>query len=169
MFSTNLKRSVATLGVVAGLLAAAVPASAGEKGVPGDIPNDALTVKAPTNAGSISGKEMTDAILSVKAPGPSEISALSIATSEVFELNTMGGNDTLKVDSDVTDYLADAGTGDDKVWNNGDDNDLAKAEGTQVGSEGVMNGNDGDDTLILVADAGSGDDNLRGEAIDIIP
>ena len=28
MFSTNLKRSVATLGVVAGLLAAAVPASA---------------------------------------------------------------------------------------------------------------------------------------------
>ena len=35
MFSNNLKRSVATLGVVAGLLAAAVPASAGGKGLPG--------------------------------------------------------------------------------------------------------------------------------------
>ena len=49
MFSSNLKRSVATLGVVAGLLAAAVPASAGPAGVPGNQPNDAL-VKAPTKA-----------------------------------------------------------------------------------------------------------------------
>jgi len=28
---------------------------------------------------------------------------LDVASSEVFELNTMGGNDTLKVDFDVTD------------------------------------------------------------------
>ena len=51
MFSITLKRSAATLGVVAGLLAAAGPASA-------------------AGPGSISGEEMTKAILSVKAPGP---------------------------------------------------------------------------------------------------
>jgi hypothetical protein len=50
MFSTTIKRSVATLGVVAGLLAAAVPANAaGPGGVPGNQPNDALdTLKAPS-------------------------------------------------------------------------------------------------------------------------
>jgi hypothetical protein len=53
MLSANFKRSVATLGVVAGLLAAAVPASAGPAGVPGDQPNDALyTVKAPAQLGT---------------------------------------------------------------------------------------------------------------------
>jgi hypothetical protein len=46
MFSSNLKRSVATLGVVAGLLAAAVPASAG----PGSSEVFELNVKAPTKA-----------------------------------------------------------------------------------------------------------------------
>ena len=49
MFSTTIKRSVATLGVVAGLLAAAVPASAaGPAGVMPDTGQDAL--KAPTRA-----------------------------------------------------------------------------------------------------------------------
>ena len=42
MFSITLKRSAATLGVVAGLLAAAAPASAGPLG-PMDSPNDATT------------------------------------------------------------------------------------------------------------------------------
>ena len=31
----------------------------------------------------------------MKAPGPSETSALRIGTAEVFEFNTFGGNDTL--------------------------------------------------------------------------
>ena len=91
MFRTTITRSVATLGVVAGLLAAAVPASA-------QIGPAGMGVKAPANAlpaGSISGTEMTEAMLSVKAPGTSEISALRIGTAEVFELNTFGGNDTL--------------------------------------------------------------------------
>ena len=48
MLSDNLKRTVATLGVVAGLLAAAVPASAGPA--------------------AISGYEMTDAIAAPDAP-----------------------------------------------------------------------------------------------------
>ena len=43
MFSTTIKRSVATLGVVAGLLAAAVPASA-------QIAPGTMGVKAPTRA-----------------------------------------------------------------------------------------------------------------------
>ena len=42
MFSTTIKRSVATLGVVAGLLAAAVPASA-------QIGPGTMGVKAPSN------------------------------------------------------------------------------------------------------------------------
>ena len=140
MFSTTIKRSVATLGVVAGLLAAAVPASAIEIGTTETLD---MNVKAPTNA-----------------PAP-----------------------------------IDSGPGDDNIWNNGDGNDVAAAKGTQVGSEGVKapkpsdadrsvsitNGNADDqmafspqaptsDGLISVtADAGSGNDNLRGEAIDIIP
>ena len=48
MPSRHLKRSVATLGVVAGLLAAAGPASAGAHVGTAAQPNDALTaVKAP--------------------------------------------------------------------------------------------------------------------------
>ena len=54
MFSSTLKRSVATLGVVAGLLAAAVPASAaGPAGTsPGQL-HDALPNTAATTQGII--------------------------------------------------------------------------------------------------------------------
>ena len=50
MFSITLKRSAATLGVVAGLLAAAAPASAQILDGPlmWDTPQDALPLKAPT-------------------------------------------------------------------------------------------------------------------------
>lgn len=45
MLSTTLKRSVATLGVVAGLLAAAAPASAAPAAVGGNQPNaDAVSL-----------------------------------------------------------------------------------------------------------------------------
>ena len=66
MFSTTIKRSVATLGVAAGLLAAAVPASAqiapGSMGVKPPS-TEQLTnlqtqeLKAPTNAGTQVGSE----------------------------------------------------------------------------------------------------------------
>jgi hypothetical protein len=45
MFSSTLRRSVATLGVVAGLMAAAVPASAAG---PAGNPNDALATATTT-------------------------------------------------------------------------------------------------------------------------
>ena len=70
MLSNNLKRSVATLGVVAGLLAAAGPASAlgvgvGENGSQGAVKAptfmhgdfSSVVVKAPTNAGTQVGSE----------------------------------------------------------------------------------------------------------------
>jgi hypothetical protein len=46
MLSSTLKRSVATLGVVAGLVAAAGPASAGAHVGTAPQPNDALTAGA---------------------------------------------------------------------------------------------------------------------------
>jgi hypothetical protein len=66
MLSNNLKRSVATLGVVAGLLAAAAPASAQDGGA--DFTRGSqdpafrfemagLPVKAPTTAGTQVGGE----------------------------------------------------------------------------------------------------------------
>ena len=51
MFSNNLKRSVATLGVVAGLLAAAVPASAMPAGTAPPLHNDALQASQNENQG----------------------------------------------------------------------------------------------------------------------
>ena len=65
MFSTPLKQSVATLGVVAGLLAAAGPANAKS------VSNEALTIKGAVFRGELVGLEPT-----VKAPAK--------PTSEVF-------------------------------------------------------------------------------------
>ena len=49
MFSSTLRRSVTTLGVVAGLVAAAVPASAaGPAGTNPGHPNDALATATTT-------------------------------------------------------------------------------------------------------------------------
>ena len=84
MFSTNLKRSVATLGVVAGLLAAAVPASAGPVGVHSNLPNDALTLKAGAS-------EILYETVTVKTDVPDAPNG--IATSEVFELNIWAPGD----------------------------------------------------------------------------
>ena len=110
MFSTNLKRSVAILGVVAGFLVAAGPASA-MNGQEGD---DTLAVKAPKPLAGIQSEvepvELRAAPQRDRGQGnpagtqvsawhqtvvEGEISSLSIATAEVFELNLMGGNDTL--------------------------------------------------------------------------
>ena len=156
MHSITLKRAAATVAVVAGLLAAAAPASAqslpgmvgftppigtdkgsltaAQQGTWGPIVyvggaglgidagpgDDNITTAAGTQVGSegvkrngrgffdipaelrgsISGEEMTKAIVSVKAPGSANVPAqLSIGTAEVFELNTFGGNDTLRANS----------------------------------------------------------------------
>jgi hypothetical protein len=119
MLSTNFKRSVATLGVVAGLLAAAVPASA--VGVSLDYPNDALTpLKATANW---NGEDTpTETISFVKGPHQSVV----VVTGE-------------------------------------EDN----VAGTQVGSEGVKAPTRADDQMYNPKEYAI--DNLRGEAIDIIP
>jgi hypothetical protein len=152
MFSSTIKRSVATLGVVAGLLAVAGPASA-QIG-PATMGNALPAAPTGLRAGQ---SEVLYETVTVKAPKPS--TTLDVASSEVFELNTFGGNDTLKVETEVTDYLADAGTGHDKLligkdsthFHDGSSNTVLFAEtgrsdaktpslialGTQVGSEGV--------------------------------
>jgi hypothetical protein len=74
MSSITPKRSAATLGVVmAALLVAVAPASA----------------------------QIGPGTMGVKAPGPSANvpAQISIGTAEVFELNTFGGNDTLRAGS----------------------------------------------------------------------
>ena len=91
MFSNNLKRSVATLGVVAGLLVAAVPASAGS--------DDPIP---------------TESVSFIKGPHQSVV----VVVGE--EDNTGIGIAPLKAPTNA---------------------------GTQVGSEGVMNGMADDDTL----------------------
>jgi hypothetical protein len=141
MFSTTIKRSVATLGVVAGLLVAAGPASA--QVMPGMI-----GVKAPTMAGTQVGHEGHSAVLIqkhdhqnalVKAPSkatdPSGAGAsltLDVASSEVFELNTFGltehegAHGITCLDQDLV-----------TVKGPTDSPSCGDAEGTQVGSEGV--------------------------------
>ena len=67
MFSSTVKRSVAIVGVVAGLLAAAVPASATVTCLDQDLVTvkdafmhgdfSSVVVKAPTNAGTQVGSE----------------------------------------------------------------------------------------------------------------
>jgi len=111
MFSTTIKRSVATLGVVAGLLAAVGPASA-------QLPATTVVGVTTPHPGSkapagVSGKEMTDA---VKAPAANTVFT---SVSNVFK--------------------------------------------------GEMIGLEPDYAIAITVDAGSGNDNLRGEAIDIIP
>ena len=73
---------------------------------------------------------------------------LNIATSEVFELNTFGGNDTLDVQPGVGALIAivaDAGSGNDR-FNGGDEND-------------TFFGGLGDDTL----EPGAGFDSVDGQ------
>jgi hypothetical protein len=139
MFSITPKRSAATLGVVAGLLAAAGPASAQAlPGMVGFVVDGPITAKAgpaPSQLGAANDISHLSATAPVTRDNGAntivggdeadtlhgEASAgftLDVASSEVFELNTFGGNDTLTVD---------AGTGDDKIWNNGDGNDLNTA------------------------------------------
>src|SRR5262245_6836465 len=121
MIITSLKRSAATLGVLAGLLAAAGPAAAQGGGadftrfvVDGPITAKAeprVTVDAGSGDDKVkaaSGTQVGSEALALDDYGPHMARVtLGVGSSEVFELNTFGGNDTLR------------------------------ARGTQVGSEGV--------------------------------
>jgi Ca2+-binding RTX toxin-like protein len=106
---------------------------------------------------------------------------LNIATSEVLELNTFGGNDTLDVAPGVGALIAiqaDAGSGDDR-FNGGDEADtffgglgndiLAPGAGSDA-----VDGQDGDDTLSIrdgaadLARGGAGTDSATVDAIDAV-
>jgi Ca2+-binding RTX toxin-like protein len=106
---------------------------------------------------------------------------LNIATSEVFELNTFGGNDTLDVSAGVGGLIAiaaDAGAGDDR-FNGGDEADTffgglgndTLDPGT--GSDAV-DGQDGNDTLAIrdraadLARGGTGTDKATADSIDAV-
>ena len=118
MFSSTIKRSVATLGVVAGLLAAAVPASAGTRNITTGIygltadPSSEVdnTIRRSIDSGpgddNVKGPNHLESALPVTADagsGDDKLRAdsgqsarsnapftLDVATSEVFELNTFG-------------------------------------------------------------------------------
>jgi hypothetical protein len=137
MLSITLKRSAATLGVVAGLLAGAGPASAQLNDLT-QTPQAAGVgnVKAPSKAGTQVGHEGHNAVLiqkhdhqnalvtaPSKATDPSGAGAsftLGVASSEVFELNTFG----------LTEHEGAAFRGEVTGLE-------PNALGTQIGSEGV--------------------------------
>ena len=147
MFSTNIKRSVATLGVVAGLLAAAVPASAATL----DNAEILDAVKAPrANSSEVAVESVTQA--RVNAPF-----TLNVASSEVFELNVVGGT---QVGSEGVKAPKPSDADRSVSITNGNADDQMALSPQAPTSDGLIS---------VTADAGSGDDNLRGEAIDIIP
>ena len=150
MFSTTLKQSVATLGVVAGLLAAAGPASAGTMGVnTGHEGTSARFLKAPASPTS-------EVFTSVSNVAPPRGDATTIwvwheAARDGIALNTFGGNDTFRgrgitcLDQDLvtlkgpTNSPSCGVSQSDSLENTmvSGYNVQADAEGTQLGVEGV--------------------------------
>jgi Ca2+-binding RTX toxin-like protein len=106
---------------------------------------------------------------------------LNVATTEVFELNTFGGNDTLDTEpglAPLISVVADAGAGNDR-FNGGDEADTFfggsgdDALTTGAGAD-VADGQDGNDTLAIrdgaedLARGGAGTDTATADAIDAV-
>jgi Ca2+-binding RTX toxin-like protein len=106
---------------------------------------------------------------------------LDVATSEVFELNTFGGNDTLDVGPGVGALIAitaDAGSGDD-AFKGGDEADtFSGGLGNDTLDPGAgadaVDGQDGNDTLLIrdgagdLARGGAGTDNAIADLVDVL-
>ncbi len=106
---------------------------------------------------------------------------LNIATSEVLELNTFGGNDTLDVEPGVGALIAivaDAGSGNDRL-NGGDESDTffgGLGDDTLEPGAGfdAVDGQDGNDTLRVrddtgdLARGGAGTDSAVADASDVL-
>jgi Ca2+-binding RTX toxin-like protein len=106
---------------------------------------------------------------------------LDVATSEVFELNTFGGNDTLDTAPGLGALIAvtvDAGSGDDKIVG-GDEADTffgGLGNDTLDGAAGAdaVDGQDGNDTLTTrdgaadLARGGAGTDSAKVDAVDAV-
>jgi len=157
MFSTTLKQSVATLGVVAGLLAAAVPASAMPAGASPIMPNDALKagasevslmetngdqlfITAPTNAGTQVGSEGAKAPTKTDEQLKDNVKAAVVLNGANAYGWTEGNNtpydDGLGIRGDAQDARTSRTSSLKDTMVSGY-NVKADAEGTQVGSEGV--------------------------------
>lgn len=107
--------------------------------------------------------------------------ALNIASSEVFELNTFGGNDTLDVQPGVGALIAivaDAGSGND-TFKGGDEADTffgGLGDDTLEPGAGfdAVDGQDGNDTLTVrdgagdLARGGAGTDSAQADAVDVL-
>jgi Ca2+-binding RTX toxin-like protein len=106
---------------------------------------------------------------------------LNVATSEVFELNTFGGNDTLDVAPGVGALIAlqvDAGAGDDRLKGGDEADTFFGGLGNDTLDPGagsdVADGQDGDDTLAIrdgaadLARGGAGTDSATVDFVDAV-
>jgi Ca2+-binding RTX toxin-like protein len=106
---------------------------------------------------------------------------LNIATSEVLELNTFGGNDTLDVAPGVGALIAiqaDAGAGDDRFTGNDEADTFFGGLGNDTLDPGagsdLVDGQDGDDTLSIrdgaadLARGGAGTDSATVDVVDAV-
>jgi Ca2+-binding RTX toxin-like protein len=106
---------------------------------------------------------------------------LDVASSEVFELDTFGGNDTLDVAPGVGALIAlqaDAGSGDDRFTGGDEADAFFGGLGNDTLDPGagadVVDGQDGDDTLAIrdgaadLARGGAGIDSATVDAIDAV-
>jgi RTX calcium-binding nonapeptide repeat (4 copies) len=106
---------------------------------------------------------------------------LNVATTEVFQLNTFGGNDTLDTEAGLAPLIsvvADGGSGDDR-FNGGDEADTFfgglgnDTLDTGAGAD-TADGQDGDDTLKVcdgvgdLARGGAGTDSATADAEDVL-
>ena len=106
---------------------------------------------------------------------------LDVATSEVFELNTFGGNDTLDVGPGVGALIAitaDAGSGDDRLNGNDEADTFFGGLGNDILDPGAgadaVDGQDGNDTLMIrdgagdLARGGAGTDSAIADLVDAL-
>jgi Ca2+-binding RTX toxin-like protein len=106
---------------------------------------------------------------------------LDVATSEVFELNTFGGNDTLDTTPGLAALIAvtvDAGSGDDTIVGNEEADTFFGGLGNDTLDTGAgadtADGQDGNDTLTTrdgapdLARGGAGTDSAKVDAVDAV-
>jgi Ca2+-binding RTX toxin-like protein len=106
---------------------------------------------------------------------------LDVASSEVFELNTFGGNDTLDVAPGVGALIAvtvDAGSGDDRLKGGDEADTFFGGLGNDTLDSGAgsdaVDGQDGDDTLLIrdgaadLARGGAGVDSATADFVDAV-
>ena len=110
MFGNNLKRSVATLGVVAGLLAAAGPASAMPAGTAPPLHNDALQAGQSENQGMFNDNVPLEQVPFNKGAASERPQGVIWDLLEQANAGTQVGSEGVKAPA--------------KTWTDGDNNSL---------------------------------------------